>query len=383
MPSVPPSSAPPAARRLAPATVWRYASGSIATGGFSTLPGLVLVYYLTDTLGVGVLLAGLVLVAAKVWDMLIDPLLGALSDRDLARHGSRRRLMLVGGVLLPLAFMLTFAVPVGLAPGPAGTWVLLAFMLAATGFSLFQVPYVTLPAEITADYDERTRLLAWRVVALAAAILLFGAGGPLLRAWAGGGPRGYLVMAAGAALVFGVGMLVARGAAPCRCAAPGVPPPAFMAGMLGHYRAGCAVLRESQPFRALLGAYVLQAVAIGEMLAATSYAATWLLDAEDAVGALFAALIAPALACTPLWGRLARRLGKQRVYLAASVLFVPGALALTGLAGASAHGVYAAVALCGVAYAAMQALPLAMLPDVIALDVRRGDRAGVFGGVWT
>ena len=37
---------------LTRATVARYAIGSLGTGGFATLPGLVLVYYLTDTLGV-------------------------------------------------------------------------------------------------------------------------------------------------------------------------------------------------------------------------------------------------------------------------------------------------------------------------------------------
>ena len=37
---------------LTRATVARYAVGSLGTGGFATLPGLVLVYYLTDSLGV-------------------------------------------------------------------------------------------------------------------------------------------------------------------------------------------------------------------------------------------------------------------------------------------------------------------------------------------
>ena len=43
------------------------------------------------------------------------------------------------------------------------------------------------------------------------------------------------------------------------------------------------------------------------------------------------------------------------------------------------------VALAGLAYAGMQLYPLAMLPDVVAVDARdRGvDRAGVLGGVWT
>ena len=66
--------------------VARYALGSVGTGGFGTLPGLVLVYYLTDTLGVTALLAGVLVTLAKVWDVMIDPIIGARSDR-----GSRRR----------------------------------------------------------------------------------------------------------------------------------------------------------------------------------------------------------------------------------------------------------------------------------------------------
>ena len=45
------------------------------------------------------------------------------------------------------------------------------FLICATAYSIFQVPYVALPAELTADYAERTRLLTWRVAILAVAIL--------------------------------------------------------------------------------------------------------------------------------------------------------------------------------------------------------------------
>ena len=47
--------------------------------------------------------------------------------------------------------------------------------------------------------------------------------------------------------------------------------------------------------------------------------------------------------------------------------------------------VYAPVAVAGAAYAGMQSLPMAMLPDVVTHDARRHGpgRAGSFGGVWT
>ena len=69
----------PSGDRLSRGTIARYATGSLGTGGFATLPGLVLTYYLTDSLGVAALAAGIVITLAKVWDVLIDPVLGALT----------------------------------------------------------------------------------------------------------------------------------------------------------------------------------------------------------------------------------------------------------------------------------------------------------------
>src|SRR6187402_1017757 len=122
-------------------TVVRYAVGSVGTGGFGTLPGLVLLIYMTNTLGVDAAFAGIAFTVAKIWDVIIDPWIGARSDRSLARTGSRRRFMVLGAVLLPIFFVLTFAVPPGLPAAASAAWVLVGFLLSATAFSLFQVPY--------------------------------------------------------------------------------------------------------------------------------------------------------------------------------------------------------------------------------------------------
>ncbi|MGO4103466.1 MFS transporter [Leifsonia sp. YAF41] len=370
------------AQTLPRRTIAAYAIGSLGTGGFATLPGLVLVYYLTDTLGIAALAAGLVVTLAKIWDVVIDPVIGARSDHSLKATGSRRRFMRLGGLLLPIFFILTFAVPAGLDSVPSVIWVTLAFLLCATAFSLFQVPYIALPAELAQSYDDRTRLLTWRVVVLALAILLFGAGGPLLRS-ASSDPRlGYLLMAVVAGLVIGIGMLVSATVAP-RGRPELRPQPA--AGVGHNYRASIGVLRRSQPFRALLGTFVLQGLATGLMLAGAQYVATWVLHSEDAVTYLFIALIAPALFLAPVWGRIARRWGKERSFAWASILFGVAALSMVALIWAPGDWVYLPVALAGAAYAGMQSLPMAMLPDVISHDARRnGDgSAGLFGGVWT
>lgn len=361
--------------RLRASTIARYAIGSLGTGGFGTLPGLVLVYYLTDSLGITALAAGIVVTLAKIWDVIIDPVIGSASDRSLAQRGSRRPFMILGAIGLPVFFALTFAVPQGLGPWVSGGWVLLAFIVTATAFSLFQVPYIALPAELTDDYDARTRLLSVRVVVLTFAILLFGAGGPILR-----DEFGYLGMAVIAGVVIGAGMLVSSFVAP-RTEPAIAPRPALTEA----YREGFAALRRSQPFRALLLAFALQGLATGAMLAGAQYVATWVLHDQAAVTFLFVALIAPALVAAPVWGTVAGRIGKERAFVVASTLFGLAALSMTALAVAPGAWVYAPVAIAGAAYAGMQSLPMAMLPDVISHDARsHGDgAAGTFGGVWT
>lgn len=373
--------------RLSPRTIVLYAIGSLGTGGYATLPGLVLTYFLTDNLGVAALAAGLIVTAAKIWDVLIDPLIGAASDRQLARTGSRRGFMVTGAVALPLFFALTFAVPPSWGPVTGAISVLLAFLATATAFSLFQVPYVALPAELTGNYDERTRLLGWRVVVLTAAILLFGAGGPALRN-AGSDPvLGYLLMGIASGLAIGIGMLIAARTADIAARRTAHTPgaPIVSSTWRDQYMSGFRALGRSQPFRALLGTFVLQALATGTMLAGAQYVATWVLRSEDAVTLVFVALVGPALLATPAWTALARRTGKERAFAIASGLFTAAAATLVVAVWTPGTWIYASVAVAGIAYAGLQSLPMAMLPDVISHDERTSGpgQAGTFTGIWT
>ena len=387
MPGIPATGTTPPAAKLPAGTIARYAAGSLATGGFATLPGLVLVYYLTDSLGVTALAAGLIVTLAKIWDVVIDPIIGGLSDRSLARTGTRRGPMLVGAIGLPIAFVLMFAVPSGLAPAVSATWVLVAFIAAATFFSMFQIPYIALPAELTSGYKERTRLLTWRVVVLTIAILLFGAGGPEIRdLFPDNQLLGYLIMAIAAAALLGLSLWVASQVAP-----QGSPTISADAGHKAfsatHYREGLRALRDSQPFRALLTTFMLQGLATGLMLAGAQYVATWVLHDQGAVTILFASLIAPALLFAPVWRWIADRIGKVRTFRIASLLFLVATVALVGMLLFPGMWILAPVGIAGAAYAGMQTMPMAMLPDVMSHDAATsGDpdgRAGVFGGVWT
>lgn len=369
-------------KHLSSGTVARYSVGSLGTGGFATLPGLVLVYYLTDTLGVTAAVAGIAITVAKIWDVLIDPVIGDLSDRSFAKKGSRRGPMLLGAFLLPIFFTLTFAAPQSLSASMAAVWVTIAFLLAATAFSIFQVPFIALPAEIAGTYDDRTRLLTWRVVVLTFAILLFGAGGPELRGLFPDDPaRGYLIMGIVAGVTIGIGFFVASFTAPKQVPTGVIP----KFNISRSYKESLEAIRASQPFRALLGAFMLQALATGLMLAGAQFVARWVLDDERAVTILFVSLIGPALLVTPVWQIVAKRIGKERGFVYASVIYMLATVVLTGMVFAPGWWIMAPVAVAGAAYAGMQSLALAMLADVINIDADKHnkDRAGIFSGTWT
>lgn len=370
---------PPATRTGLPRRVHAgYALGSLATGAFGTVPGLVLLPYLTDTLGVAAGLAALLVLLPKAWDVLVNPVAGRISDRTRTRWGARRPYLLAGGLALAVLFAAIFAAPFEAGPAAAG-YVAVAFLLTATAFAFFQVPYVAMPAELTDDYAERTRLMTWRVAVLALAILVSGALAPVVVGAGGGGVAGHrwLGLFVAVLIVVGaVGAFLGTRSAPTGVVVASEP----------SLRAQLAVAAANRPFRLLLICFVVQAAGIATVLAGVNYFATHVLrDPDTGSTLLFACFVGPALLVMPLWSRAGTRLGKPRAFGVASLLFAAGALALVAAPVLPAPVVYLLVALIGAGYAGQQVFGMAMLPDCIAYDTARTGRrqAGVFTGIWT
>jgi glycoside/pentoside/hexuronide:cation symporter, GPH family len=352
-----------------PAGVRRgYALGSVATGTFGTVPGLLLLPYLTDDLGVAAGIAGVLVLVPKGWDVVLNPIAGRISDRS----GHRRPFLLWAGIAVAVTFALIFAGPAA-PPALAGGYVALMFLACATAYAFFQVPYNAMAAEMTTDTVERTRMMTWRVVVLAVAILLSGATAPLVVEAFDYPTMGVYV--GGLLLVGTLGAYVmTRGV-----------PPAGRVAAAGSLGTQLRLVGANPDFRRLLITFVMQALAIGSVLAGVTYVAGHLITDPGAATVLFAAFVGPALLVTPLWERFARRRGKRAGYLLSSAVLAVGALSLLGTASGSALAAYAGAGITGIGYAGTQVFPLAMLPDVAAEDARRTgvNRIGVFTGVWT
>lgn len=354
-----------------------YGSGSVATGAFGTVPGLMLLPFLTDSLGIAAVWAGLLVFLPKAWDVLLNPVAGRISDRTVDPRGPRRPWMLRAGLALSVCFALIFAVPRMDSTWAEAAWVLVAFLAAATAYAFFQVPYVSMPAEITDSYTERTRLMTWRVAILALTIMVAGASAPLIRD-AVGGRDGYRVMGVAMALLIAAGVLLSyRGTRHA--------PIGRVAAGQGTLREQLRVVARARDFRVLLVTFVVQALATGAMLAGVDYVAGDVLGSAGAATLLFVCFVGPALVLTPAWARWGERVGKKRGYVVASFALAAGALLASTAQVAPAGVVFAATALVGVGYAGCQVFPMAMLPDAAAVDAHRTgeNRVGVYTGVWT
>lgn len=371
-----------AQRRLPTRVRFGYATGSLVTGAFGTVPGLLLLPYLTDTLGVAAGVAGLLVLAPKAWDVLVNPVAGRLSDRTRTRWGARRPYLLFAGFALAILFAAIFA---GVYTATAGAiWVCAAFLATATAFAFFQVPYVAMPAEMTEGagltdpYGERTRMMTWRVAFLALTILVSGAVAPVVVNLFGDGIPGYRAMGVFIAMIMIAGTVSVF--VLTRDAATGV-----VVESDKSLRAQLRVAAQNKPFRVLVACFVAQAAGVAAMLAGVQYFADHVLHDHNATTLLFVCVVGPAILVMPMWNRIGARVGKLKGYVAASLTLTIGTFALVMAPFLPAFAVYVIVGVIGVGYAGQQLFGLAMLPDCIAYDTARTGRrqAGVFTGLWT
>lgn len=353
-----------------------YALGGVASGTFGTVPGLLLMPYLTDVIGIGAALAGLVVFVPKAWDFFMNPVAGRISDRSTNPNGHRRPIMLRAGLAMAACFALIFCGPTTGA-GLATAWVVLVYLAGATAYAFFQVPYLAMSAEITDDYSERTRLMTWRVVVITLAILVSGGSAPLL-VEAADGAAGYRLMGVVMAVLIGFGAVGVwwgtRKAVLSRA-------PASHAGLGAQVR----IVLSNVHARSLLTAFVLQAVALTMVLAGISYTARWVMGDASIATYAFIAFVGPAIIVAPLWGRVGVRWGKKAGLVACTLVLVVGLVLLTFTHEGNLPALLATSAIVGVGYAGAQLFPLAMLPDVAAHDAKESgeNRIGLLTGTWS
>lgn len=138
-----------------------YGMGALMDGGGVALMSCVMLKYMEGGLGIPMAVASTIMMVAKIWDAITDPLMGFISDNTRGRYGRRKPYMVVGGVLLIIGIFLLF-LPVeqwGIisAENQAGlvAWMVIMYLLWNTFSTITMVPYCSMSSDISPSFKER------------------------------------------------------------------------------------------------------------------------------------------------------------------------------------------------------------------------------------
>lgn len=363
-------------------TLWRrfgYGLGPGALGLGGAPMNLLLLYYLTQVLGLRAGLAGLAVGLPKLWDMLVDPALGGVVDRLSQRQGRRAPLALASGLLYVGVLYLLFCLP-----GSLPTWLLMMLVvglliLASIAHTAFHVLQMSLADDLTTDAGARAALFAFAGVVTVVLTLVGTAAAPLLVQAGGGGTGGYAWMAGATTVAAVLGFLLFFWAMrECPAVAPKhggpeVPLLVALRATLGN-----------RNFYRLIAFLALFGIAAGVLSAFLPFANRYILNGgEKGLAVLGSIVLIMSIAALPLAALAAKRIGTMRVLRLGNLLLLLAFPLLLAASFGPVWSTWLAVAFFGLGAGAMAlllqsaAIDLAKLPLPGATVVPLGIYLGI------
>lgn len=259
---------------------------------------------------------GIILMLARVFDAVVDPLIGYASDAAIGRWKSRKPWLAAGALLLAVSAVQLY----GPAPTVGAAYYLGWFLALYLGYSLIEIPYKAWGTELAHDYVDRARIATGLALAFGVGNLVF-ALAPLILS---GGTRGYDAQTL-AVVGWGIALLLPASVAWAMWRVPSAAP----AGMRRiDLRATFEAVRRNRLLQRYAVMFLLTGLGQGVF-----YGLVFLyVGPVLGLGASFAwVLLADALVTllgVPVWYRLVRRLQKHRAW---ALGLVVSAAALLGM----------------------------------------------------
>lgn len=372
--------------KLTTATKFVYGLGDFPTVAALTARSFFWLLFLTEIVGLRVELAGIIVAIGRIWDAINDPIVGMISDRLQSSLGRRRPFFLIGALPLGISFFFSFYDP-GLGSEVAYViYYVLVFFVFDLSFTIINVPYSALTAELTQDYDERSSLAGWRMSMAMLATLITAAAFKLLADSVFSGwfdapapnAQGYAVSAA----IWGCFMVIIPLILFAKIEEPDSEPDDDSIQFFNTFREVFA----NQSFKWGAIVYLLTFTAVDIIAAIFIFFVIDALGFPDGqgIGSLFLGVVLlAAFLFMPVVVRLQHLYGKRKTYIYsmagwAVVMFVIGFVP----AGISFGTLVAIGVIAGLGYSAANAIPWAIVADVIEEDEWNTGkrREGVYAG---
>lgn len=141
-----------------------YSLGDTASHFVWDLVGFWLLIFYTDIYGLSPAMAGVIMFVGSIWDAVMDPVVGIISDRTSSRWGKFRPYLLFGSVPYAILAVMAFTTPEF---GVNGKFVyaLITCLLLRTAYAFVNLPYSSLGAVMTNESSERAGLNTYRFIA--------------------------------------------------------------------------------------------------------------------------------------------------------------------------------------------------------------------------
>lgn len=294
--------------------------GSFTSSALVGAVGLLHLRFMTDSLGLAMGLAGTLIVISKIYDAILDPIVGVVSDRTKTRWGRHRPYLFGGGLLSALSLILLFNVPQTLHDGALVAFVCFSLLLFSTAYTLFRIPYLALGRSITQDFNERSKLITFSVYGSSLGGLAANSAAPYLLATLGSDRAGHGAVAWVLAILIGLGGIISFILIDTEAAELDASGTAVIRENISFREAGIA-LRENQPFQYLIGFKVLMFTGLTLHGAAIPYYTRHVLGATDvSLSGIFLAQMIAMMASQIVWVRVAGRYGRRNALMVASLL---------------------------------------------------------------
>ncbi|MDE1150859.1 MAG: MFS transporter [Azospirillaceae bacterium] len=288
--------------------------GSFTSASLVGAVGLLHLRFMTDSLGIAMGLAGMLVVVSKVYDAAIDPVMGVISSRTHTRFGRYRPFLLAGGLLSALSLVLLFNVPQALHGTGMIVFMGFSLLLFSTAYTMFRIPYLAIGRSITQDFHERSRLMTFSVYGSSLGGLAATSAAPFLLAHIGSNREGHGLVAIILAALIALGGTVSfllitenEGATAERHSL--------------SFRDAWAAIRANQPFQCLMGFKVTMFAALALHISAIPYYTRHVLKASDvSLGSYFLTQTLAMMASQLIWVRVARRFGRRNGLMAAALM---------------------------------------------------------------
>lgn len=355
-----------------------FGAGQIGGSILANTPALILLFFMTDALGIPPALAGLAVFIPKIWVIVFDPLMGRISDHTHSRWGRRRPYILAGALGCGAGFYFLFDVPAFDTTTARFIYMTVMFTLVSTAFSVFSVPYLAKAGELAPDYKGRTTIMAYRMAFQSIGILIGIGLIQYLVEWGGGGLAGYTFMGGVLSVICVITMLspfvASRNIATETVTTPSVP-----------LRVQIQTAWENKPYVSLASAVTLYWVAASCVYAGLPYMFSYIV--AGSAGLFFDLALYMTLAAfvaIPAWTWLAGRIGKKKTYIVATFAYCLTVLSWLPAAPGQDLLVIGRGILVGLTNTGMLMTAVAMLPDTIEFDQLKNGmrREGVFSGIW-